>query len=111
MIRPLSGCILLRIIPPETRTDSGIELPQRTVTPEEQQQLNHKPEPPPPQIGIVEAIGPWPRLENGLALLPPFGPGVKVLVREGSGQKINRGIGERLKLVRTSDVLAVLHEA
>ena len=111
MIRPLSGCILLRILPPELRTDSGIELPQRSLSPEEVQERNHSPEPPPPQIGIVEAIGPWPRLEKGLAVLPPFGPGAKVLVREGSGQKLNRGIGERLKLVRTEDVLAVLNEA
>lgn len=108
MIKPLTGHILLRILPPESRTASGIELPQVTLSPDEVQFRSRNPSPPPPDIGIVEAIGPWPRLKNGLALLPPFGPGAKVLVREGTGAKLNRGIGERLKLVRTRDILAVL---
>lgn len=110
MIRPLSGQVLIRVLPPETRSSGGIEIPQRRKSPEEVQQDNHHPEPPPPQIGVVEAIGPWPRLKNGMAVLPPFPPGAKVLVREGSGAKLNRGIGERLKLIRTDDVLAVLNE-
>lgn len=108
MIRPLTGQILLRILPRETISPGGIEFPQRHLSPEEVQERNHNPEPPPPDIGIVEAIGPWPRLKNGLAVPPPFPAGAKVLVREGSGQKLNRDVGERLKLVRNEDVLAVI---
>lgn len=107
MIRPLTNQILIRIIPP-TQSEGGITLPQHTLSAEEVQERNHNPQPPPPEIGFVEAIGPWPRLKNGMAVPPPFPPGVKVLVREGSGTKLNRGIGERLKLVRMQDVLAVL---
>lgn len=110
MIRPMTGCVLIQLEPPEQRTASGIELPQRRLTPEEVQERNHRPEPPPPDIGTVLAIGPWPTLANGLKVLPPFSPGAKVLVREGSGQKLRRNIGERLKLVRTDDVLAVLSQ-
>ena len=110
MIRPLTGCILIRVLPPKEQSEGGITIPQHTITPEEQQQLNHHPEPPPPDIGIVEAIGPWPKTPDGKMIPPPFPPGAKVLVREGSGQKLHRDIGERLKLVRTDDVLAVLQE-
>jgi co-chaperonin GroES (HSP10) len=108
MIRPLTGQILLRILPPKERSEGGIELHQHTVTPQEQEQLNHHPEPPPPDVGIVEAIGPWKVLKNGMMVPPPFPPGSKVLVREGSGQKLSRNVGEKLKLVRLDDVLAVL---
>ena len=108
MIRPLTGQVLLRIIPPQAQSDGGITIPQRTLSAEEVQERNHHPEPPPPDVGIVEAIGPWPRLKNGMMIPPPFPPGSKVLVREASGQKLNRDVGERLKLVRVSDVLAVL---
>jgi co-chaperonin GroES (HSP10) len=104
----MTGQVLLRIEPPETHSAGGIELPQRRITPEEQQQLNHHPQPPPPFTATVEAIGRWPSLKNGLHLLPPFPVGAKVLVRTGSGQDLQRGIGERLKLVRTEDVLAVI---
>lgn len=108
MIRPLSNCVLLRILPPETESSGGITIPQHTLSPEEVQERNHKPEPPPPEVGIVEAIGPWRQLDNGMKVPPPFPPGSKVLVREGSGQKLNRDVGERLKLVHMDDVLAVI---
>lgn len=108
MIRPLTGQILLRILPRETISSGGIAFPQRHLSPEEVQERNHNPEPPPPDFGEVLAIGPWPRLKNGLALPPPFPAGAKVIVREGSGQKLSRDVGERLKLVRNEDVLAVI---
>ena len=107
-VRPLTGQVLVQIVPRETCSAGGIELPQVSLSAEEVSIRNRKPEPPPPQIGIVEAIGPWPALANGLRLLPPFAVGARVLVRPGSGQNCARGIGERLKLMRTDDVLAVL---
>ncbi len=108
MIRPLSEQVLLRILPPKERSEGGIELPQRRISAEEQTQLNHHPEPPPPDVGEIMAIGPWKKLANGMMVPPPFPPGAKVLVREGSGQKLSRDVGENLKLVHTRDILAVL---
>lgn len=108
MIRPLTDQVLLRILPPEKYSSGGIEIPQRRIGPAEQEQLNHMPEPPPTDVGIVEAIGPWKSLANGMKVPPPFPPGAKVLVREGSGHKLRRDVGERLRLVHTDDILAVL---
>ncbi len=108
MIRPLTGQVLLRVLPRDTHSQGGIEFPQRHITPEEQQELNHHPEPPPPDLCYVEAVGPWPILKCGLALPPPFPAGATVLVREASGQKLSRDVGERLKLCHVRDVLAVL---
>ena len=108
MIRPLTNQVLLRILPPEKYSSGGIEIPQRRIGPEEQQQLNHNPQPPPPDVATVEAIGPWRTLANGMKVPPPFPPGSKVLVREGSGVKLHRDVGERLRLVHTDDILAVL---
>lgn len=107
MIRPLTGQILITLVPREERTASGIELPNVTLSPDEVQFRSRAPEPPPPEIGVVEAIGPWP-IKGGKYDLPPFGIGAKVVVRPGAGQKLSRGIGERLKLVSTDQVLAVL---
>ncbi len=106
-VRPLTGQVLIRVLPPQQRTDSGIELPQVTLSAEERQQRSHHPEPPPPDIGIVEAVGPWQRKANGY-VMPPVQVGAKVVVREGSGIKCNRNIGEKLKLIRNEDLLAVI---
>jgi co-chaperonin GroES (HSP10) len=108
MIRPLTGQVLLRVLPKDTQSAGGIEFPQRSITPEEQQELNHHPEPPPPELCYVEAIGPWPKIKCGLALPPPFPAGATVLVRPASGTHLARNIGERLKLVHVRDVLAVV---
>jgi co-chaperonin GroES (HSP10) len=107
-VRPLSGQVLVQVLPPETRSAGGIEFPQVSLSAEEVSIRNRAPTPLPPQIGIVEAIGPWPRLKNGLQVLPPFVVGAKVVFRPGSGQDCARGIGERLKLIRIRDLLAVL---
>ncbi len=106
-VRPLTGKVMVRVLGP-IEASSIIETPDRHVPPEEQQVLNHKPTPPLPLVGIVESIGPWPTLKNGLRLLPPFVEGAKVLLRAGSGQQLARGVGEKLRMVDTNDVLAVL---
>lgn len=104
-VRPLPGQVLIRVLPPEQT--GKIVLPQVTLSAEERQQRSRNPEPPPPDIGIVEATGPW--QQRGKAyVMPPVYVGQKVLVREGSGQKCTRNIGEKLKLVRNEDLLAVL---
>lgn len=107
-IKPLTGQVLIRILPRDTRSAGGIELPQRHLSPEEVQDTHRDPRPPPPEQGIVEAIGPWPALKNGLRLLPPFQVGARVIVGHHAGQQLSRHINERLRLVNYEDVLAVM---
>ncbi len=110
-LRPLSGQVLIKIDPRESRSLGGIEIPNVTLSADEVQLRSHNPEKPPPEIATVEAIGQWPLLKNGKLDMPPFAVGAKVVVRRGSGIDCHRNIGERLKLVRIRDLLAVLNEA
>jgi co-chaperonin GroES (HSP10) len=107
-IKPLTGHVLIKVLPPDTVTSGGIQIPNHTFSPEEQQQRAHHPEPPPPLKCKVLEIGPWKKLKNGLALLPPFTTNATVLIRNGSGKPLNYGMTEELRLVRNEDVLAVL---
>lgn len=111
MIRPLSNQVLLRILPKDTQSAGGIQLPEHTITPEERQELNHNPEMPAPIKGKVLAIGPWKKLENGMAVPPPFSPDSTILIREGSGKKLTYGVDDKLRLVNIDDILAVLTES
>jgi len=95
-IKPLTGQVLIFLIPRD-RKDGSIHLPD-----------TDDPERKPVRKGIVKAMGPWKRLKNGMGMLPPFGIGATVLVSEYHGHKLNRNIGEYLRLVRSDDVLAVL---
>jgi len=97
--------VLLQIIP-QTESQGGIVFPKRTVSPEEQQELDHHPTPPAPIRAKVIAIGPWLKTPTGMLKPPHFPPGSTVYVRPGSGKDLNRGIGERLKIVRQEDILA-----
>lgn len=106
-IKPLTGQALVEILPEEKLVGSLV-LPDHTASPEEQQQRDHRPSPPAPVTGIVRAIGQWPKLKNGMARMPDFGIGAKVLLPKYCGQEMQRGIGKRLKMVMQSDVLAVL---
>lgn len=108
MIRPLTGEVFLRLLP-ETHSAGGIEFPQRSVTPEEQQQLNHRPTPPPPLTAQIVAIGPWRVLPNGMRVPPPFPPDSKVVLRPGSGRDLEYGT-QKFKVVKMDDILAVLQE-
>src|SRR5689334_12050586 len=99
MIRPLTNQVLIRILPPESHSSGGIEFPQHTLSPEERQERNHNPEMPSPLTGQVVAIGPWPKLKNGLVKPPPFPPDSKVLIRPGSGHDLAWGVGEKFKMV------------
>ena len=109
MIRPPTGHVLLRILP-EMHSAGGIEFAQRHVTPEEQQQLNHRPTPPPPLTAQIVAIGPWRVLGNGMRMPPPFPPESKVLLRPGSGRDLEYGT-QKFKVVAMDDILAVLQES
>lgn len=107
-VRPLSGQVLIEILPRDTHSAGGIVFPDHTPSPEEVQAGHRNPEKPPPLQGIVRAIGAWPKLRNGMALMPEFGIGAKVIVRHNSGLTMHRGIGERFKMVLVEEVLAVI---
>lgn len=110
-IKPFTGHVLIKILPKDKFTISGIEIPDHTITPEEAQQASHHPTPPPPLTGEVLAIGPWKRLNNGLAVMPPFKQQDKVLIRNGTGKELTYGTRDKLRMVRQEDVLAVVTEA
>lgn len=109
-LKPLTGQVLVQLDGPERFADMGelLMLPQRTISPEEHQQAARNPTMPPGLTGVVKAIGPWPKLSNGMALLPEFGVGARVVIGNRAGLDLQRGIGERLKMVRNDQVLAVL---
>jgi co-chaperonin GroES (HSP10) len=107
-ITPLTGYVLVELDAPEKLTLTGLHIPERTMSAEEHQQADKMPSKPRGITGKVVEIGPWPRLKNGLAVMPEFGMGARVLVRPGSGTTMNWEISGRLKMLRTEDVLAVL---
>lgn len=99
-IRPLTGQVLVEIIPPDSRTSGGIEIPERSLSPEEVQERHADPSPPPPWQGRVVAIGRWPSLKNGMALMPEYGIGARVVIRHHAGIPMQRSIGTKLRMVR-----------
>lgn len=107
-VRPLSGQVLIEILPPDKRSAGGIEFPDHTRSADEVQATHRKPEKPPPLQGIVAAIGYWPKLRNGLSLMPEFGIGAHVIVRHNAGLQMHRGIGERFRMCLVEEVLAVI---
>ena len=107
-IVPLTGQVLVEILPRDTRSAGGIEFPEYTLSAEDVQQRNHVPEKPPPLHGVVTAIGQWPKLPNGKLAMPEFGLGAKVIVRHNAGLQMHRGIGERFRMCLVEEVLAVV---
>jgi chaperonin GroES len=101
MIRPLTGQALIRLLPPDEKTDGGLFLPD--IAQDSPQGEKAK-----PRRGLVIAIGPWRTTKDGFAILPDFQPGDTVLLSEYLGTKLTRAIGESLRLCRVDDVLAVL---
>jgi co-chaperonin GroES (HSP10) len=110
-IRPLTGQVLVEILPPEKLSPGGIEIPERALTPDEHQRESLNPSPPPPWTGIVREIGKWPMLRSGLLDMPPFGIGQTVLVGRHSGVAMERFIGKQFRMVKASEVLAVLSDS
>lgn len=107
-IKPLTGQVLIEVQQADKLTAGGIEIPERSRSPEEVAESHMNPEKPPPIQGIVREIGPWPKLKNGMALLPEYGRGAMVLVKFNSGVAMQRNIGERLRMVNQKDIIAVL---
>lgn len=109
-IKPLEGQVLIEVeAPPDTST-GGVALPNGLpVPPEVEQENSHNPDKPAKNnIGRVVAVGAWPKTRKGLLKMPEFGPGQRVLFNPWRGTPMERGIGERFRMVRQSDVMAVL---
>jgi co-chaperonin GroES (HSP10) len=107
-LKPLTGQVLVELLPTETQTAGGIALPNRTLSPEEVQERHQNPDKPPGLIGIVKAIGEWPKLNNGLRLMPEYGLNARVVVSPNSGQSLQWDSTRRMKLMDQSQVLAVI---
>jgi co-chaperonin GroES (HSP10) len=106
-IKPLTGQVLVEVLPDDKRSAGGIDLPEHTKSPEEHQEAAHRPTMPPGIKATVLAIGPWPKTRTGLARMPEFGLGSCVLIGPNAGLDLH-GLGQRLKMVRNEQVLAVL---
>lgn len=107
-VKPLTGQVLVEILPAENKIPGGIEFPQRSLSAEEVQDTHQNPEKPKALIGKVRAIGPWPKLKNGMCLLPEYGVNARVVINPNVGQLLQLETSKRLKLLRQSQVLAVL---
>lgn len=105
---PLTGQVLIELDERERESAGGIAIPDHTTTPEEHQERARHPSPPPGITGKVVEMGPWPKLKNGMALLPPFGIGARVVIRPTSGTEFNWETSCKLKMLRSEDVLAVI---
>lgn len=101
-VKPLTDQVLVEVLPPDTMTHGGISLPEIC--------WDGSPEKKPPFKAVVLAIGPWRKTKQGFAVLPPFGVGAKVLCSAYRGTQLTRNIGERYRLVKSDDVLAVVDE-
>lgn len=107
-VKPLTGQVLIELLPTESHSAGGIALPNRTLSPEEVQERHSDPEKPAGLIGIVRECGPWPKLKCGLTLMPEFGIGAKVVIPPLVGTALSWDTSRRLKMIRQSDVLAIL---
>lgn len=107
-VRPLTGQVLIEVLLADSISAGGIHFPECALSADEVQERSRNPEKPAAMTGIVRAIGPWPKLENGMALMPEFGVGAKVLFNQFRGVAMQRHLGQRLRMVRNTDVLAVL---
>lgn len=92
-ITPLSGFALIEPIEAETKTASGIYLPD---TAQEK-----------PQYGKVTAVGKAKKLEDGSTLEAEFKIGDKVLYKKWGGEDIKVD-NKDCKLVKFEDVMAIV---
>jgi len=108
--RPLRGRVMVRLLPADKLTASGLALPDdMPVSAEVVQERNHNPKPPPGLFAIVESIGPWP-IKKGRYHPPEFKTGDKVVIGNRAGEQFSRGINERLRVIKYEQVLAVVEE-
>jgi chaperonin GroES len=94
-IRPIDDRIVVRALDAEEKTSGGILLPD---TAKEK-----------PQKAKVLAVGEGRRTDEGKRVAPSVKPGDTVLFGKYSGTEV-KWKGEDLKILRESEVLAVLEE-
>lgn len=100
-IKPLTGQILVKVLPPDPTTAGGLVLPDIAHdTPRGEKAKAFK--------ALVVAMGPWKRTKQGYGILPDFGLNAVVLCTPYRGTKLGRTLGERLQMVNFEDVLAVV---
>lgn len=102
-IRPLTGQVLIELLPPDDKTTGGLFLPDIAQDPQRGEKAK-------PIKGLVVEMGAWRTTRNGFGILPPFGIGAKVLCTPYSGQKVDHAINNQLFLVDSDNVLAVLSD-
>lgn len=100
-IRPLTGQVLVEVLPQQGASAAGLFIPNGVQTGEVGRMYK----------GKVVAIGPWKKTSAGAWILPPFGIGAIVLINPYAGHKLRRDIGERLQLVRSEDVVALIENS
>ena len=91
-LRPLNDRIIVKRSDPELKTASGIVIPDSA---------GEKPE-----AGVVLAVGPGKRADNGERIAPDVKAGDKVLFGKYSGQTVKID-GDELLVVREDDLFAV----
>lgn len=92
-IKPLMGYVVVKPSEAETRTASGLYLPDSAQEK--------------PAQGTVVAIGDIITLENGRELGAPVNVGDKVIYKKWGGDEIKLN-GEEYKLVKFDDLMAVI---
>ncbi len=92
-IKPLFGFVLIKPLDEETRTSSGILLPES---------VKEK-----PQAGVIMAIGTGTVTDDGKTLPMVVKVGQKVMYKKWGGNEVKVGIEEWL-LVEQKDILAVV---
>jgi len=93
MLKPLADRVLVKVLEAEETTAGGIVLPD---TARER-----------PQEGEVVAVGPGKVLDNGALAAPEVRVGDRIVFSKYGGDEITFD-GEEYKILRESDVLAVL---
>ena len=101
--------VLIQLTPPLTESPGGVALPGDLHLSAEivQEQARNPEKPSKDNVGIVKAIGAWPKTRKGLLRMPEYGVGAKVLFNPWKGVAMVNGSG-RLQMLRQEDVLAVL---
>jgi len=92
-IKPLAGYVLVEPVAPESKTSSGIILPDSAQEK--------------PALGVVISVGNDLVLENGKEVKSPVSVGEKVFYKKWGGDEI-KFEGKELKLVGFGDLMAIL---
>jgi chaperonin GroES len=92
-LRPLQDRVIVKRLTPETKTASGIVLPEQAAEK--------------PDQGEILAVGPGKKTEDGKTIVIDVKVGDKVLFGKYAGQavKIN---GDELVVMREDDIMAVV---